>query len=779
MANVITPSVKSQSDLFRLFRVLDIPDRVSGSILSQFFKWLKNNGPEWTISRINEFHELAKHLVGRDSLYRIPSKARIACHADGMPKGPFKWVLQAAKSSAVSDRKLDSIFSVLKMSTGITLGSETPKQLKKFLNAVENPKPDKSNWEWNFVENYGLGDLETLWRHTSYDSLEKWTSTPRKRCLHFEPGKNSYLGSVREVGLALDQHRWDAMLLSPSTITRFFSLYQSSLGRHGFLLEAKKLLDESLVEVMFDSRREDTYLLNFLQARDPVVGKIGIIQERGGKARIVANPLRVHQVALSRLNNWLEKVSEKLPWDCTDDQGKGVRWMQKKLAEGHTLVTADLTSFTDQFPLEIVTSYLKLIGPKDPEFLAAVDLQHHISREGSWYFQSKLVPSKSFVTWTKGIPLGALSCFRSAGQTHGMILRTLELRRGLEDCFVVLGDDVVLTKVLAKYYEDITSQMGCPCNQKGLTSDTIGEFASKLACKERIIRSPKLPKGEGLFRADKPLDLLQKYGPKAIALVPSRFREMVSFFASFPKEFGGLGWKPPKNTFTDSKVLSEHFYKTKRKAIHDILPYEQYKDGKSFVIYRKRLSDRLLELESSFGYLPVKAKAKSVDLDKLSKALKTGLPDVSVLDKIKKTGTSWTCKEPMILSLVRKEQRLREAQAQRQESDGIRSEDGLPSVDLQWQILHVNSSLDDPLMEKEHLLLEDKVKDYPSVSRREFSLEPENQNSYHAKFTRRRTAALSTLKSAITGYAMIPWLAFTSLVSNRLNRLKVLFKPKS
>lgn len=753
-------SVKSQSDLYRLLCVLDIPSRVAGLLTKDFSSWLSNNGPEWTVSRLKEFHQYALHLVGGDSRYRIPKQARIACHADGMPKGPWNWVLKSVEQSAASDRKLDSLFSVLKMYTGITFGSESPRQLDKFLKAVETPDPDKSNWDWHDLDDYEFRGLAPLWNYTQYDSLETWTSTPNKKTLHFEPGKNSYIGSVREVGLGLDQHRWDAALLSPSTIQRFYPLYEVALGKHKLPREFSDLLSQSLTETTFGQRREDGHLLNLLQARDPVVGKIGILQERGGKARFVANPLRVHQVAVSRLQNWLRAVAMQLPWDCTFDQGKGVKWMQMQLSINRTLETTDLSSFTDRFPLEVVTSCLKKIGPKAPEseFLAAVELQHYLASKGSWYFQSKKMPAKSFIKWTKGIPLGIYSCFLSAAITHGFILRTLELRLGLEDSFRVLGDDVIMTTDIAEEYKKVMSDMGAPCNlQKGLTSHWVGEFASKIACKERIIRSPKLPKGEGLFQSSKPLDLLSKYGRKAITLVPSRFREMVTFLASYPTNKGGLGWKPPKDSFTDSKVFPELFYTVKREVIHDVLPWETVRDGKSIIVYRKRLSDRLLELECSFGHLPTRVSFKRKTLE--TTVNQKGNWSTSLLFK-KTKGTSWECREPIACSLVRKEITLRSQQG------AVEDDEVLPSVELQWQIINANASLQDmePTPHHEEVLLE--AKEYPSVSHREFSLSEEELQ--HEKITRHKSLVTSKLFTAIKGYIVTPIISLLFKVESEI-----------
>ena len=165
---------------------------------------------------------------------------------------------------------------------------------------------------------------------------------------------------------------------------------------------------------------------------------------------------------------------------------------------------------------------------------------------------------------------------------------------------MVLGDDVIMLKALSMSYNTVMDEMGAPINlSKTLESDRLGEFASRLASKSRIIKSMKFPQhAKGLFKSSKPLELIEKYGLKAIALVPKRFRMGVAVLASLPKSHGGLGYKLPKHASEYDAYMVRDIIKTNDdEPIPDVLKWETMRGGRSIVVYSHRLSDRLLDLE--------------------------------------------------------------------------------------------------------------------------------------------------------------------------------------
>jgi hypothetical protein len=445
--------------------------------------------------------------------------------------------------------------------------------------------------------------------------------------------------------------------------------------------------------------------------RNPIVGKIGFLQERGAKARIIANPLRIHQVAMSKLQHWLEKCAKVgLPWDCTFDQGKGVRWMQQKLREGKRLVCTDLSAFTDNYPLSVTIDTLKWMGPQNEEFLQTLKLMEALSR-GSWSLSNRHRPLTPTVKWTKGSPMGLNGNFLANGLTHGFQLRSCEIQKGLEDCFCVVGDDVVMTTDIAGRYQRLSADLGVPLNDlKSLTSDTVGEFVSRLASKTRVLKTYKFPAGERLFSSAKPLEILVKYGPKARRLIPKKLRPEVNALASLPKDFGGLGWKPPKylSDWDLNRILVP---KEKPVPIPDILPVQESyikpgyfsrgkvphsSDGKkhvplkrdrAFSITAESYANRLLSIQAAFGPLGNFCQGDDTPQNDIAYDNDADWDELGVFDFLKEDRPNTTVlvsKEPYYIGCVRCENRFSTADEQ---------EDNLSSIDLQWEILHVNSNL--------------------------------------------------------------------------------------
>jgi hypothetical protein len=703
-------------------------------------------GPEWTVARIKEFHLLAAKWVGGDSRYRIPTKARIACHGDGTPKGPFRWFFKGLKTMPLSARKLDGIFGALKFYTSIKLKQETPLQVKKFIDAVENPDPVKSKPDLWIGDDYS--SLGHIWDECKYESLIRWTGLPGKKVLTFEP-KIGYLGSVPETRLSLDRHLWDLGLLSTITLRRYYPLYEKAIGNilipKGFRI-ALDLGGPSAVPM--DERIWDLW---HHVRKTEYVGIIGKIQERGAKARIVANPLRGHQVALSKLQQWLQKcVKRGLPWDCTFDQKKGVSWMQTKLQKGYTLDCTDLSSATDVFPLSMIIETLKKIGPVGRwDFDSALELMEHLSRQ-HWVYKSKLLPNKTSVKWTKGTPMGLYPCFMAFAVTHGFLLRNLEIQSGLEDTFRVLGDDIVMTSEISSQYKKVMEDLGVPVHPyKGLTSDILGEFASKLALKTRVIRAYKFPDSERLFTFGKPLDLLMRYGRKAIKLVPASAREEVTMLASLPSHMGGLGWKPPKHlvhcdaarliypsrdSLPDVAEVKERaippgkFQPGKQPHSSDGKEYRPSSNEKSFIVKDKRHADVLDGVRAAFLSLErrpayIKAGSPVTNLDIVH--MKNG-PDILVVPK-----------EPYHLTCSRFYSSI-DPTYHKVEASEMAREEFLSSIDLQWEILHVNSNLENtsPEMEEYYGLVQSQLKKVePRVTSR-FVFQESEQLSFRKMFNK-------------------------------------------
>jgi hypothetical protein len=785
--------VTNQSDMVRLFICLGVPKRTAFSLVYTIERWIKTNGPEWTVERLKEFHTLAIKWVGGDPLYRIPSghavKNRIACRGDGTPRGPFGYFFKGLRKIPLTSRKLDDIISALKVYTGIKLGRETHSQVNKFLTNVE--EPDRMLKEHSFKENCAdYQVLHCLWQRAHYDSLDRWTNTRGKKCLTFNPETERF-GSASEVSIPRDRHRWEAALLSPDIILRFFSCYERSLGKDSLPKGFESILRSSVSHHLVARPSLKVTLRDFY--RRPIIGKIGFIQERGAKARIVANPVRIHQVAMSKLQNFLELVVKMgLPWDCTFDQGKGVRWIQRKLREGERLVCTDLSSFTDLYPLSMVIDTLKWLGPNNTEFTETLSLVEALS-QGYWYFRSRKAPLKHTVKWTKGTPMGLNGMFLANGVTHGFQLRNIEIDLGLQDSFRVVGDDVVMTTKLYNPYVRVSRDLGVRIHPyKGLNSDTVGDFVSRLATKDRVIRAFKFPDDARLFSYAKPLELLMKYGPKARRLIPKTARLEVTALSSLPKSMGGLGWKPPLSLkHADVYLIGAP---PKEEQIPDVVHLEEKpvppgvfkegqvphsSDGKSFIpksnrksitLRAEKYADTALRLQAAFG--PLGNYCQGNGTHSPQDIYKEDEREVDPFDFLSAPATSVSdfgqgvqilvSKEPYYIGCSRCELPV--------ESATDVSEDNLSSIDLQWEILHTNSNLYNFDKEVISLLREEAKK--RTTGNRTNPFETINVDPLSSVRQRIRRAALDYLKAVENFRWFMFWKNVTSIIMdlNKFNK---------
>jgi hypothetical protein len=287
----------------------------------------------------------------------------------------------------------------------------------------------------------------------------------------------------------------------------------------------------------------------------PVIGRIGLIQERGMKLRAVANPFRLWQHVLTPLGDFLFGILRTLEWDCTFDQDKGITFIQEALAHKRHLYAFDLSNATDMFPLseqlvvvrDLVTQLKANVGipsllSTDPDVTVddldkSLDLLRDLSR-GRWSCEglARYNGGDPFLSWKTGQPLGLYPSFALFALTHGILLRNLEKGVGTQGSFRVLGDDVIISdaRVAALYKETITS-LGCLISdKKSLVSSSMGEFAGRLVTIDGII---PVVKWQG-FSLNNPLGTVGVLGVRGLGFVPSRYRKGVRRLMSLPKPFG-------------------------------------------------------------------------------------------------------------------------------------------------------------------------------------------------------------------------------------------------
>lgn len=700
--------VIGRGHLIRIFRdVLDLPAVIGAPILDCFQRWIKSSGPEWTIKRLKAYKLLyIQHLAGNTS-FALDKSERIKVHKDNTPVGPFRGLYKLK-----GRKQVQKCFHVLSIYTGIIRsGSPTPAQLDKFYKAVLQPRGSNLSEDLLYIpeELYNIYD-DIVWNSIPYDDLRRWTSDDTKVVspLRTEPENRikrakriPWTHSVTTLSLSMDDHLSD-----------FLMLCSPLLKDDGFRRLIRKALKGDRVTDMGPANTKALENLYPPIAKElfpsysgeavPIVGSIGFIQERGGKLRAIANPLRVIQVVLSRFHKYLMEAAKDLPWDCTYDQYKGVRWVQKKLKEGHKLYSFDLSDASSTIPLSDQISFLKRVGPRTTDFLDTLRFFEKVS-QSIWL--DKYSPNeKPFTSWKKGQPLGILGSFPAFAQLHGARLNSLAIVHGVPNGhFIVLGDDVVVTERLAEIYAKfVTEKWGCDISiPKTVSSNSLAEFASVIITKSKLFHSGKLSKNWKFDPVD-PLDPLRRYGKKGLALVPAELKYSVQVLSCLRKPVGlSYRWKKKELYGPDFYQLRDEFASLRKSlpnvafvSIESQATNTRQKGGVSFIVRPRSFLNREQDLRVAF-----QPKAQFCLLKYSKKTIRDfGVTPGDFLGNRRKRLYATYGETPL-----------------------VHLDYGTQDVEKQWMILHLNANIenDSSFIKGHHDAIIDSYKPLPTLSVKE------------------------------------------------------------
>jgi len=457
---------------------INLPRYMINPLVDCVFKWVRDSGPEWTVSRLKSFKlDLIRRKAGLQS--EIPW---IRKNSEGLPFGVFGSVMRwcmSALSAGKSRKRFNSALQALNISSLFTNETVTEVQFQKFMDGVNCEEPDGLSVE--FISQYQHHVMRTI-PHTQVQrggnslleyrgSTEKWSplfhSNKRVRQsddilaeMRYAEGKENYL-------FAWEHHELYAPVVA---------------GIKGPLVRLRDNPDKHLYG-----------------------GEVHFLQEPGLKLRAIASPYRIHQLALKPLGDAIYRVVEKLEWDCTFDQSKAIPWIQRSLSAGKTVHSIDLTGATDYFPLGIQLETLIGIFGELPD----IRLLKEIS-------QLRWKSEKGDIIWKRGQPLGLYPSFGMFTLTHGLLLSFL-LGREYNNEFFVVGDDVViLDDTLYTKYIALLQSMKCPWSpSKSLSSKFLAEFTGKVILPEQVIPIYKWRK----MSNDNFLDICKNLGPQSSVLL--------------------------------------------------------------------------------------------------------------------------------------------------------------------------------------------------------------------------------------------------------------------
>lgn len=205
-----------------------------------------------------------------------------------------------------------------------------------------------------------------------------------------------------------------------------------------------------------------------------VLGRLSVVHDQAGKARIVAITNWWLQLGLKPLHDSIFKNLKTIPMDGTFDQGKPLLELYYNRDRDHKFSCFDLSAATDRLPLELQIDILKLLGVEGDLWRDLLDIPWHLSSE---------IKGDSPIKYEVGQPMGAYSSWGMLAVTHHVIVKAASARAGISNFtkYAILGDDIVINNdKVAHEYLLLMNILGVGINQAKsiISSDTI-EFAKR------------------------------------------------------------------------------------------------------------------------------------------------------------------------------------------------------------------------------------------------------------------------------------------------------------
>nr|QIR30267.1 RNA-dependent RNA polymerase [Plasmopara viticola lesion associated mitovirus 44] len=209
-----------------------------------------------------------------------------------------------------------------------------------------------------------------------------------------------------------------------------------------------------------------------LRSNPLIAGKLSVVYNVAGKARVIAITNWWIQAAFKPLHDDLFSLLKTLPQDGTFDQDKPLDILLSKDISSQ-IYSFDLSAATDRLPLDIQQDILNIIYSDN-----IGDLWSSILRSISWRYDGK------DIKYSVGQPMGAYSSWAMLAVTHHIITRLASLEANISkfEDYCVLGDDFVIRNdEVAIQYQAIMRLLGVEINlDKSVISDKFSEFAKRL-----------------------------------------------------------------------------------------------------------------------------------------------------------------------------------------------------------------------------------------------------------------------------------------------------------
>nr|AWY10970.1 RNA-dependent RNA polymerase [Sclerotinia sclerotiorum mitovirus 7-A2] len=274
------------------------------------------------------------------------------------------------------------------------------------------------------------------------------------------------------------------------------------------------------------------YIISFTTSSRLEEGRLSVVLNQAGKARVVAITNWWVQLCLRPLHRKLFSILKRIPTDGTFDQlAPAQRLVERELDDRElgkdkgVFHCFDLTAATDRLPVDLQVDILKSLGFPGEVWRDLLDI--------NWYVPEHMTRIK----YSVGQPMGAYSSWAMLAMTHHVIVQEAAALSGLVgffDDYAVLGDDIVIRNDdVARSYTRLMNDLGLDINPyKSINSSEFMEFAKRLM-------GPNLdytPFGPGLIlQSIRNRNIVSSVLREAISVKIINFCDVVSICSSSPR----------------------------------------------------------------------------------------------------------------------------------------------------------------------------------------------------------------------------------------------------
>lgn len=457
---------------------------------------LEHNGPEFVVATLKLLKEhTIECLNGEIPFTNKEGNLSIAWNRGlNRPKGGLGLVYKAFPEPVSRVRVIGSMIQ------SIELDTLSENQIARFEDGLLSNNRTRSSVMIQFPDQllmYLDNRIRTEWKHHSQYSAKEMTAS----ALPYGPEGNVSIASLKrvlshleqvgygntdpsEVNRAiaqLDKHAVDQFYTAPVEC-RDYAKHMSSLSGNSVIsLPRKGAVRSTPYKARpYEACKRDTWFPDY----KPYVGNIGMLQQGGAKLRSVCNINRFTNWTLEPFAKALERTFYNLDPISVLNQDDGLAWVQKKLKEGESITSLDLSQATDLLDFRVLTRSLARMGEKTP-YLSETAEYFATLAELPLY-----CPSLDYgIHFQTGQPLGMKGSFQ--------VLTLMNYSAGFyaakhhnldpNDSFRVVGDDFVCLTEMADTYNKVIEQWSGKTNlEKSLVSDKYGEFLSHIVTRDHI-----------------------------------------------------------------------------------------------------------------------------------------------------------------------------------------------------------------------------------------------------------------------------------------------------